>query len=144
MRTRAVVALPGLAAAAYGLVLLLDLGPHNLRETAIWLVGGVLVHDAVLAPAVLVGCAIGARLLPAHARGPAVVGGIVLGTLTLVAVPVLGRFGAGPDNPTLLDRPYLAGWLVVAGLTLAGVLLTTLWGARSREARSGHGPGAGG
>ena len=35
--------------------------------------------------------------------------------VTLVAVPVLGRFGARADNPTLLDRDYVAGWLVLAG-----------------------------
>jgi len=35
-----------------------------------------------------------------------------------VAVPVLGGFGARPDNPTLHDRPYAAGWLVVAALVL--------------------------
>jgi hypothetical protein len=38
----------------------------------------------------------------------------------VVAVPVLGRFGARPDNPTLLDRPYVLGWLVLAALTLLG------------------------
>ena len=43
---------------------------------------------------------------------------MVLGAVTLLAVPVLGRFGAQPDNPTLLDRAYGPGWLVLAGLTV--------------------------
>ena len=43
---------------------------------------------------------------------------VVLGPLTLIAVPVLGRFGAKADNPTLLDRPYWLGYAVVVGLVL--------------------------
>jgi hypothetical protein len=64
---------------------------------------------------------------------------VVLGTVTLSAVPVLGRFGARADNPTLLDRHYLLGWLVFAVLvgvvTAASVLVrgrrTTRRGPRS-------------
>jgi hypothetical protein len=59
----------------------------------------------------------------------------------VVAIPVLGRFGARPDNPTLLDRPYLTGWLVVAGLTLGWVLLMSVLGARSRRTTTGSGSG---
>ena len=57
---------------------------------------------------------------PRAARAPAVVGFVVLGSVTLLAVPVLGRFGARPDNATLLDRHYLVAWLVLAALTRGG------------------------
>ena len=62
----------------------------------------------------------GCRRRPARRWSSALV---VLGTVTLLAVPVLGRFGARPDNPTLLDRDYTAGWLVLAGLTLVAVVV---------------------
>ena len=39
-----------------------------------------------------------------------VVGLVVWGGLTVMAIPVLGRFGALAANPTLLDRPYLTSW----------------------------------
>ena len=58
----------------------------------------------------------------------------MLVTVTLATVPVLGRFGALPDNPTLLDRPYLAGWSVLAGLVAAGVVAATVARARRRRA----------
>jgi hypothetical protein len=67
---------------------------------------------------------------------------VVLGSVTLLAVPVLGRFGARPDNPTLLDRNYAAGWVVLAAATAAGVVLAAYLGRR-RERRH-RGPGAGG
>ncbi|MGY2874256.1 hypothetical protein ACVW00_001446 [Marmoricola sp. URHA0025 HA25] len=69
--------------------------------------------------------------------GPVVTGAVVLGTVTLVAIPVLGRFGARADNPTLLDRNYLLGWLVVATLTVV------LVGAALAVARSGRAGGGG-
>ena len=79
-----------------------------------------MLHDFVLVPlTLLLGLAL-IRLLPANLRAPVAGGLVVLGSVTLLAVPVLGRFGARADNPTLLDRDYAAGWLVVAGVTIAG------------------------
>lgn len=132
---RAVLAIAGLAAAAYGVRLLLDQADPAVGA---WLLGGVLVHDAVLAPLVVGLCLLTARVVP-RSWLPAVAGGfVVLGSLTLLAVPVLGRFGARPDNPTLLDRDYVTGWLLLAGLTLlavaAGVLAT-----RTGRSRGGAG-----
>jgi hypothetical protein len=101
---------------------------------AVWLAGGVVLHDLVLAPlVVLLGVAL-ARVLPGAARGPVVVGAVVLGSVTLLAVPVLGRFGARPDNPTLLDRPYWAGWSLLAALTAVAVA-TGVAVVRSRQRR---------
>ena len=117
----------GVAAGVYGAMLLLDLGIPNLRATLVWVVGGVVLHDAVLAPlTVLVGAGF-VRLHRAGARtGPLVIGGVVLATVTLAAVPVLGRFGARADNPTLLDRDYVAGWFVFAAVTVAVTALVLL------------------
>jgi hypothetical protein len=132
--TRLLLGAAGLAAAAYGLLLLDDRGTEHLPEILAWLVTGVLLHDALLAPAVLVVCAAGGRWLPGRLRGPAIAGALVLGSLTLLAIPVLGRFGERPDNASLLDRDYTTGWLVVAGLTLAMVLVLVA-GERSRADR---------
>ena len=98
----------------------------QLGSAATWLVVGVILHDAVLAVVTPALAAIAVRLLPREARAPAVVGFVVLGSVTLLAVPVLGRFGARPDNATLLDRAYVTGWLVLAALTLLAVVVATL------------------
>ena len=124
----------GLAAGAYGAMLLLDLGGANLRSTLVWVVGGVVVHDAVLAPLTI---ALGAGLVWLGRRGvrtgPLVVGGVVLGTVTVAAIPVLGRFGARADNATLLDRDYLVGWFVFAGAT---VVISCFTASRFSSVRS--------
>ncbi len=138
MRSRVLVGVPGVLAGLYGLFLLLDLGLSNLWAAVEWLAGGVILHDGVLAPAVLLLAAIGLRVLPKALRTPAVVGFVVLGTVTVVAIPVLGRFGARADNATLLDRPYVAGWLGLAALVLVGVGVGV--GVSTVLGRRGRGP----
>jgi hypothetical protein len=121
----------GVVLGAYGGWLVLSRG-HDLLDLVLWLAGGVVLHDGVLAVLVLVVGTVAVRLLPAPAKAPAVVGAVVLGSVTLLAVPVLGRFGARSDNESLLDRDYTVGWLVLAGLVLVGVVVASLVGSRRR------------
>ena len=140
MRARLLIGLLGLAAAAYGLVLLVSNGLDDLVAAVIWLAAGVVLHDFVLVPLTFGFCWVAMRVVPAGQRQPLAAGLLVLGSLTVLAIPVLGRFGERPDNPTLLDRDYTAGWLLVAGLTLVAVLAGLVMSARTRR-RTG-GPGA--
>ena len=86
----------------------------------------MLVHDLALTAVVLL-AALTVGVLPRPSRAPAAVALVVIGSLTLLAVPVLGRFGERAGNPTHLDRPYLASWLVlVAAATIAVAVAGTL------------------
>ena len=116
---RLLLLLTGLLAGTVGAVGLLRLEPGELVEALLWLAAGVVAHDAVLAPVVIALMVAGLTVLPWWSRAPAAAAAVVLGSLTLMAVPVLGRFGARADNPTLLDRPYLAEWLLLAALVWA-------------------------
>ena len=125
----------GVVLVLVGVRLLLARGLPDLVATVVWLAGGVLAHDALLAPVVvLLGVAM-LPWLPTWSRGPAVAGFVVLLTVTLTAVPVLGRFGAKPDDPWLLPRSYGALWLVLALAVLAVVVAASLF----RRRRSGTG-----
>lgn len=126
---RAVLGSAGVLLAAYGAWLLLsrqDL-ERNL-DVALWLAGGVLVHDVLLGSVVIVVSLLATRLLPAVARPAAGAGLVVLGSLTVLAVPFLGGFGRenAPDNPTLLDRDYTAGYLVLVATVIIVVVLPVL------------------
>ena len=135
---RIVIGAVGVVVGVFGAWLLLsrqDL--DQLTSAAIWLVAGVVLHDGVLAVATLALAAIALRLLPRASRAPAVVGFVVLGSVSLLAVPVLGRFGARADNVTLLDRDYTAGWLALAAVTGVAVVVATV--LRSRSGNSGGG-----
>lgn len=122
----------GVLLAAYGGWLLLTRG-HDRGDVVVWLASGVLLHDGVLALVTVALGTLAARLVPAPARAPVVVGLVVLGSTTLLAVPVLGGFGARADNPTLLDRDYRAGWLALVAATTVVVAAAAL--VRSRRTR---------
>jgi hypothetical protein len=121
----------GVALGAYGAWLVLtrqDAG--QLVEIAVWLAAGVVLHDVVVAGVVLAGVGVGRRVLPRPWQAPATLALVVWGGVTLMAVPVLGRFGARPDNPTLLDRPYLGAWAALSVLAVVVVALAGLVRAR--------------
>jgi hypothetical protein len=136
---RAALGALGLAVAAYGGWLLVSRTDNaQLLDAGIWLASGVVLHDVVLTAVVLVGAALLLRVLPGQARAPAVVGLVLIGSLTIMAVPMLGEFGARDDNPTLLDRPYLASWLVVAAVTVLAVTGASLVRSRRSPDAAAH------
>jgi hypothetical protein len=133
---RSVGVLAGVLVTAYGGWLLLDLGWANTRSTLTWLIGGVVLHDAVFAPLVLVAALVAVRLVPRERLAPWVVALVVLVPVTLAGIPELGRFGARADNATLLDRPYWLGWSVMVTLVVA-VALVAAATRRRTTARGG-------
>ncbi|MBJ7357743.1 hypothetical protein [Nocardioides sp.] len=136
MRLRVLLAALGALAGAYGAFLLLSRQDGDqLVNAATWLAAGVVLHDFVLAPVVLGLVALGARVAPVAARVPLAGALVVLGSVTLLAIPVLGRSGARPDNPTLLDRDYTVGWLALAGVVLLGAVVAGLVRSRRQQGR---------
>jgi len=123
----------GLSAAAYGGLLLARRGWANLEATLTWLIGGVVIHDAVLAPVTLAVAWTALRLVRRERLAPWAVGVVLLAPLTLLAIPVLGRFGARSDNPTLLDRNYWAGWCGLVLVVVVGILVARLAERRQRS-----------
>jgi hypothetical protein len=125
----------GLALLGWGLRLLLGLDLADLLDAGLWLAGGVVVHDAVVAPLVVLVGLVASRALPAWGRGPVAVVGLLVGTVTLAVVPTLARFGAKPDDPFLLNRAYGAWWLVLTLLAVLGGAVGA-WRARRAAART--------
>ena len=117
--TRALLGAVGAAGTAYGLWLLVQQPIERIVAVVVWAGGAVVAHDALLAPLVVLAGVVAAGMAPPWLRVPLSRLLVVLGPLTLVAVPVLGRFGARPDNPTLLDRPYWVGYLGILAVALA-------------------------
>jgi hypothetical protein len=112
----------GWAAIAYGIAGGLD----NARDThpteiVRWFLGAAVIHDGLIAPAVLlVGFAVG-RLLPGPIRGPVQGGLIATAVLMLFALPLVRGYGVRPDNPTVVFRDYGPALLAV----LAAVWVVT-------------------
>jgi hypothetical protein len=122
----------GVAGMLWGAWLLSDDGFDQLRSTALWLVGVVVLHDAVLAPIVVVIGVLAARML--RHRAVAAVAFLIWGTLTLAVANVLSGVGGKPDMDSLLNRPYLSAWLVLSGVIVAGALVVTVKSERRHSA----------
>ena len=121
----------GVGALAYGAWLVWGLGSDQWLSLLKWLAGGVVAHDLVLAPIVVV-CGVAAtRWLPVYARAPVAVAVVMWGSITVFAIPFLGRFGAESSNPTLLDRPYGLSWLIGTAVVVVGVVAAS-WLSRRR------------
>ncbi|MFD4640066.1 hypothetical protein ACFWN2_22325 [Lentzea sp. NPDC058436] len=103
----------GVAVGAWGAWLLL---PQVTLELLVWLGGGVVLHDFLIAP--LVG------ITGLVVRRPSIgIGLTVSGVITLIAIPLLWREHSGLVNPGLHDRDYPTGVAVALALTWAAVAL---------------------
>ncbi|MBA2456227.1 MAG: hypothetical protein H0V48_06800 [Nocardioidaceae bacterium] len=116
----------GVGALAYGAWLVWGLGSTQWLAVGKWLAGGVIAHDLLFAPVVVLVGVIAARRLPSYARAPVAIAVVVWGSITLFAIPFLGRFGANATNPTLLDRPYRLSWLIGLVVVAAAVVVASL------------------
>jgi hypothetical protein len=90
----------------------------NLHGAALesWLkvfAGGLVAHDALFAPLVIVGSVLLVRVVPARVRAPVQGAMIVSGALVAVAIPVVGGFGRQATNPSLLPSHHYAAHLLV-------------------------------
>lgn len=125
---------PGLAAVAYGAYgLWTSLSSAALQSWAVWMVGGALLHDLVVAP-VWIGLGwLAARVLPRPARAPVVVGAAVSASVALVALPFVLGFGGDEGDTSFLPRDYGLTLAVVVGSVLAA---SAVWAAvRVQRAR---------
>jgi hypothetical protein len=110
----------GLAGVLWGAWLLSDDEVDKLQSTTLWLIGVVVLHDAVLAPIVVVIGVVAARTI--RRRAVAAVAFLIWGTLTLAVANVLSGVGGKPDMDSLLNRPYVSAWLVLSGVIIAAAL----------------------
>lgn len=112
---RVLLVVVGMATAGYGGLLLWDNPPVVLIRIVMWAAVGLVVHDLVFAPLCVAVGLMGRRLIPVRWWSPVAVAGLCSVVLAVLAVPVYGRPGMRPDNPTVLNRDYPLGlWISLA------------------------------
>jgi glucan phosphoethanolaminetransferase (alkaline phosphatase superfamily) len=119
---RVLLALTGVGFGLWGLWLVRDFTSTQLISTGSFLIGGVIVHDAILAPITVGLGVLAARLLPSHFRAAAAGAFLIWATLTVAFFNVLSGTHAKSDNQTVLHRPYLLSWLILTGV-LIGIMV---------------------
>ena len=132
--TRGILAVTGVGFGLWGLWLMRDFTSSQLVSMVTFLVGGVILHDAILAPITVGLGVLAARLLPSHFRAAAAGAFLLWATLTVAFFNVLSGKGGKPDNSTVLHRPYLLSWLVLTGVLL-GIMIVAA-GRRRRTQRA--------
>ncbi|MGW7406107.1 hypothetical protein ACWGI9_20645 [Streptomyces sp. NPDC054833] len=123
----------GVALMSVGASLLVDV--RDLTDVLLWLGGAIVLHDALIAPLVLLA---GLVLVRGGARGPVRGALLAAGALTVVALPVLLRPGPRA-NASVLPLDYPRNWLIalvaVAAVTTLLVPVRVFAQARSRWRR---------
>lgn len=119
---RVALAVAGIAMACYGAVLLWDNPTVVIVRIVVWALAGVVLHDFVFAPICAALGLAGRRWLPPTWRAPIGVAALCAVVLGFLAVPVLGKPGARPDNATVLDRDYPLGLQLSLGVVAVGLL----------------------
>ena len=119
----------GAALMGVGAWLLLDV--RDLTDVLVWLGGAAVLHDAVIAPLVLL---TGLLLVRGGACGRVRGALIVAGALTVVALPVLLRPGPWA-NSSVLPLDYPRNWLIalVAVVTVTALSMAVRGVARRRR-----------
>ncbi|HEV2636418.1 MAG TPA: hypothetical protein VGX23_14805 [Actinocrinis sp.] len=102
-----------------------DLG--HKQSIGKWLLGGVIVHDGIIAPVVFGGCALAWRLAGARLRRGLAVFLLAGGSVTIVALPSALRSGDN-SNPTVTPLDYPRNLALVLGGLAVCVLLYVLGG----------------
>ena len=123
-----VLGLAMLAIGAYALFSQVDLA--TMPNLILWLVAGLVIHDAIAMPIVAVVGVLLTRGLPSGPRQLIQGGLIVAAVVSLIALPVVIGGGRTPANPSLLPLDYSRNLVIVlaliglvVGLLIAGLLL---------------------
>lgn len=135
---RIVLVVVGVLVIAFGAyVLVTTVRPNRIWGLATWLLGAVVLHDAILSPFV-VGVGLLLRRTGRTLRAWALVvvqAVVVLGSvLALVVLPEIAAKAHGQKNPTVLPFDYGARLLLVEGVLLLVVVAVLVVAAR-RPAR---------
>lgn len=125
---RALLIAAGIAVCGYGATLLLDNPRQVLIRIAVWAAAGVLLHDAVFAPACVALGFAGRRILPRSWWSPVMFASLCTAVLVLLSIPLYDKPGRQLDNPSALDRDYQSGLWVSLAIVWGAALLFVIGG----------------
>ena len=120
---RIILAVAGIGLAAFGVFrLATEVSPRSLMFLGLWLAAALVIHDGIVAPAVVGGGWVLRRFVPDRGRRYLQAALIASAMVTVVALPLIYLRGSQPPVKALLLRDYGAN---LAGI-LSGIALITL------------------
>ncbi|HEV3170099.1 MAG TPA: hypothetical protein VGZ32_07155 [Actinocrinis sp.] len=106
-----------------------------LTSVGRWLLGGLILHDGVLAPVVFTVCALAYRRTGPRLRRALAAILLIGGSVVLVALPEF-LLPPGNPNPTVHPLNYARGLAIVLGSVIAAALLPLLLSAARDRRRA--------
>lgn len=113
----------GILLALFGAVNIFATVPFGaLIVLALWMIGAVIIHDGIIAPAtVTIGWAL-AKVIPPRARRYVQAFLISGGLITIIAIPLILRRNTQPVSKAILQQNYAGNLTVLLGI-IAGLSL---------------------
>jgi hypothetical protein len=137
----------GVVTLGYAAVSLLRDTDHSKPvELLTWLIGAVIVHDAVIAPATLAAAWVIGRFVPRRARAFVQSGLAIAAVSALFALPLIYRQGRSSAGSALLEQDYTLNLLII--VAVIGVVSALCYAGRvvrdrRREAAATAAPATG-
>lgn len=124
---------------SYGVYgLMINAAQTHPANWLLWFLGGIVVHDFLIAPVVIGVGVLVSRAVPDDFRGP-VQGALVAGGIVaLTALPYVLGFGRSSSNPSALPNNYATALLTLLLFIAAGA--AGLVGLRRRRQSAQGGP----
>lgn len=104
-----------------------SVGPDTVGP---WLIGSAVVHDFLVAPAVIALGVVIVKLVPGEIRRFVQTGLVISGAVIAVAAPLLIGLGGQAGNASALPHNYRVNVLIVLGVVWLGIVLAALVGRR--------------
>lgn len=104
-----------------------SVGPDTVAP---WLIGSAVVHDFLVAPAVIALGVVIVRLVPGEIRRFVQTGMVLSGAVIAVAAPLLIGLGGQAGNSSALPHNYRVNVLIVLAVVWLGIVVAALVGRR--------------
>jgi hypothetical protein len=133
---RIILAIAGIGLGLFGVFrLVTEIPVYSLLVLALWMVAALAIHDGLLSPAVVTMASLLRRYVPDRGRRFLQIALIMIGLVTVIAIPMIFLRGSQPPAKALLLRNYGASLTMIIGIVAVITLILYAIGvARDRAA----------
>jgi hypothetical protein len=132
---RIILAIAGIGLGLFGVFrLVTEIPVHSLLVLALWMLAALAIHDGLLSPAVVAVSSLLRRYVPDRGRRFMQIALIMIGGVTVIAIPMIFLRGSQPSAKALLLRNYGANLTLL--IAILAVLTLALYAVRVAQDRS--------
>jgi hypothetical protein len=133
---RIILAIAGICLGLFGVFrLVTEIALYSLLVLALWMVAALAIHDGLLSPAVGTMGSLLRRYVPDRGRRFLQLALIMIGLVTVIAIPMIFLRGSQPPAKALLLRNYGANLTMIIGIiAVITLILYAIRAARDRAA----------